>query len=79
MIKLVLEIEEKKKKVFNDVTALCVDVNIVEIAKNAKESEIKSSKLLKDRIGIETKTQIVNNCRNEQNREIVDLIESLLK
>lgn len=78
MIKLVLEIEEKEIKNYKKISASCVDVAIIETAINATDSEIKSSKLIKDRLGIEEKTQIVNNCRNEQNREIVNLLRSLL-
>lgn len=79
MIKLVLEIEEKQQKTFKYIKALCVDVGIIETAVNATKSEIKSAKMIKDRLGIEEKTQIINNCRNEQNRELVDIISSLLK
>lgn len=79
MVKIVLEIEEKEQKSFKDIKALCVDVGIIETVVNATKAEIKSANMLKDKLGIEQKTQIVNNCRNEQNRELADLIASLLK
>lgn len=79
MVKIVLEIEEKEQKTFKDIKALCVDVGIVETTINATKAELKSANILKDKLGIEQKTQIVNNCRNEQNRELADLIASLLK
>ena len=78
MVKIVLEIEEKSKQSFKDLTALCVDVNIIEIAKNVTKAEIESSRLLKNRLGVENKTQIVNNCRNEQNKELVEILQSII-
>lgn len=80
MIKIVLEIEEKDKKDFDTIRALCVDVNVVETrTKETTTAEVKSRDMLMEKLGIDNKIQVMNNCRNEQNREIVKLISELLK
>lgn len=78
MIKLVLEIEEEKIKDIDDIRAICCNVNFTEMRSEATEGEIKSSEILQQKIGIEDKIQINNNCRLEKNRKIVDLIKELL-
>lgn len=79
MIKIELEIEEKETKKFEEIEALCVDVGIIEISKNSTKAEKEALYLLKKKLGIEEKTQIINNCRYEQNKKLVDLISSLIK
>lgn len=80
MIKIVLEIEEKEKKDFDTIRALCVDVNVVETrTKGTTKAEVKSRDMFMEKLGIGNKIQVMNNCRNEQNKEIVDLIADLLK
>lgn len=80
MIKIVLEIEEKEEKDLDTIKARYVDVNIVETrTKKTTKGEVKSRDLLMERLGFNEKIQVMNDCRNERNKEIVDLISSLLK
>ena len=80
MLKIVLEIEEKEEKDLDTIKARCVDVNIVETrTKKTTKGEVKSRDLLMERLGLNEKIQVMNDCRNERNKEIVDLISSLLK
>lgn len=80
MIKIVLEIEEKEEKDLDTIKARFVDVNIVETrTKKTTKGEVKSRDLLMERLGFNEKIQVMNDCRNERNKEIVDLISSLLK
>lgn len=60
MIKIVLEINEAKTKTYGNVDAIRCDVNVKEIGIKATCSEIETSELLKERIGVSQKVQIVN-------------------
>lgn len=60
MIKIILKINEGKTKTYGNVEAIRCDVDIQEIGINETRSEIESSELLKERIGVSQKVQIVN-------------------
>ena len=60
MIKIILEINEGKTKTYGNVEVIRCDVDIQEIGINETRSEIESSELLKERIGVSQKVQIVN-------------------
>ena len=60
MIKIILEINEGKTKTYGNVEAIRCDVDVQEIGIKATRSEIESSELLKERIGVSQKVQIVN-------------------
>lgn len=60
MIKIVLEINEAKTKTYGNVDAIRCDVDVKEIGIKATRSEIETSELLKERIGVSQKVQIVN-------------------
>lgn len=79
MVKLILEIKEEQNKKFKEIVACEVDVHITEIIENGTKSEIKSSNFLKDKLGIEQKIQIIDECRKEENKEIVEILKSFLR
>lgn len=60
MIKIILEINEGKTKTYGNVDAIRCDVDVQEIGIKATRSEIETSELLKERIGVSQKVQIVN-------------------
>lgn len=60
MIKIILEINEAKTKTYGNVDAIRCDVDVKEIERKATRSEIDTSELLKERIGVSQKVQIVN-------------------
>lgn len=60
MIKIILEINEAKTKTYGNVDAIRCDVNVKEIGIKATRSEIETSELLKEGIGVSQKVQIVN-------------------
>lgn len=60
MIKIILEINEAKTKTYGNVNAIRCDVDVNEIGIKATRSEIETSELLKERIGVSQKVQIVN-------------------
>ena len=60
MIKIILEINEAKTKTYGNVDAIRCDVDVEEIGIKATRSEIETSKLLKERIGVSQKVQLVN-------------------
>lgn len=60
MIKIVLEINETKTKTYGNVDAIRCDVDVQEIGIHATRSELETSELLKERIGVSQKVQIVN-------------------
>lgn len=60
MIKIILEINEGKTKTYGNVDAVRCDVDVQEIGIKATRSEIESSELLKERIGLSQKVQIIN-------------------
>ena len=60
MIKIILEINEAKTKNYGNVDAVRCDVDVQEIGIKATRSEIETSELLKERIGVSQKVQIVN-------------------
>lgn len=60
MIKIILEINEGKTKTYGNVNTVRCDVDVQEIGIKATRSEIESSELLKERIGVSQKVQIVN-------------------
>lgn len=60
MIKIILEINEAKTKTYGNVDAIRCDVDIKEIGIHATRSEIDISELLKERIEVSQKVQIVN-------------------
>lgn len=60
MIKIILEINEAKTKTYGNVDAIRCDIDIEEMGIKATRSEIETSELLKERIGVSQKVQIVN-------------------
>lgn len=60
MIKIILEINETKTKTYGNVDAIRCDVDVHEIGIKATRSEKETSELLKERIGVSQKVQIVN-------------------
>lgn len=60
MIKIILEINETRTKTYGNVDAIRCDVDVKEIGIKATRSEIESSELLKERMGVSQKVQIIN-------------------
>lgn len=73
MIKLIIEINEVKNRNFSNIKATRCDVDIKEICTNVTSSENEVSDILKERIGVENKVQLVNRSKNKKD------VEELLK
>ena len=77
MLKIVLEIKEEINEKFKSVEAVGLNVDIQEILINATEGEIKESKILKNRLGINKKVDIVNESKNEKLDKILKELFSI--
>ena len=77
MLKIVLEIKEEINEKFKSVEAVGLNVDIQEILINATEGEIKASKILKNRLGINKKVDIVNESKNEKLDKILKELFSI--
>lgn len=73
MVKLVVEIKEVKK----DKLCSSLYVGVTEIGKQATEDEIYCSKLLKERMGINKKEEIVNKITKSKKEIMEELLENL--
>lgn len=60
MIKIILEINEIKNKRYNETKATLCHLDIDEIKINETYSEKRMSDIIKERIGVEQKVQIIN-------------------
>ena len=75
MIKLIVEIKEDKKEESENLSITGVEVHVTEIGKKATEGERYCSKLLKDRMHIERREEIINmSCKSKK-----EIVENLLK
>lgn len=80
MIKIILEIEEESKTNYKDVTATQINVDFKEIYNKPTVGEIKSSKIIKERIGIKEKYQIINEVKKKTKEELFEeLYDKLIK
>ena len=75
MIKLIVEIREDKKVESENLSITDVEVHVSEIGKKATEGERYTSALLKERMHIDKKEEIINkSCKSKK-----EIIENLLK
>lgn len=78
MVKLTLEIKEDKNFEYDNIVATGINVTIVEYEIQATKGEIKAKNLIKQKLNLKKRNQIVNECRNETNKKLVDLLDSIL-
>ena len=77
MIKIVLEIKEETNKKFKDFTCVGLNVGIEEQQLNATEGELKGSKLIREKLGVKQKVQVVNECKNERINKLLNELFSI--
>ena len=75
MIKLIVEIREDKKEESENLSITGVEVHVTEIGKKTTEGERYCSSLLKKRMHIDKKDEIINmSCKSKK-----EIVENLLK
>ena len=75
MIKLIIEIKEDKKEESENLSITGVEVHCTEIGKGATKGERYTSDLLKERMHIDKKEEIINmSCKSKK-----EIIENFLK
>lgn len=80
MIKIIMEIEEESKNKYKDVIATHINVDFKEIHNKPTYGEFESLNIIKDRIGIEEKYQIINNVKKKTKEELFrEIYDKLIK
>ena len=80
MIKIIMEIEEESKTNYKDVTATQINVDYKEIYNKPTVGEIKSSKIIKERIGINEKYEVINEVKKKTKEELFEeIFDKLIK
>ena len=76
MIKIEIKIEEKAKQEYKTTKSTLCEIETTEKGINATEGEIKTSKIIKDRLKVDQKLQIENLSKTKSKDEV---LEELLK
>lgn len=79
MIKINIEINEKETKELHNILAKGINIDVKEIRQNATAGEKVASDYLRQKLEIVREENIINKCEQKENKDIVELLKSILK
>ena len=78
MVELKIVIKEEKTLSFDKVEACTLNVDIIERGKNASESELKTSKLLRKNLDLTHECKIINDVKDKKTKDLINFLENLI-